>query len=373
MKEKDLLLARKIMKNSLNVQAGENVYIETKGLSTLPMMSAMIRAATELGAVPFYSFNDDSLLKEFIKNATAEQMQAKGRFDKMIMENCSAYVILRSEDDIFELSDVSEEKMVMFQNYHYSQVHRETRVPKLRWCVLRYPNNVKSALCKMSLESYEEFYFNSCLADYEKMGEAMLPLKELMERTDRVKIVAPDTNIEFSIKNIVSVISNGKRNLPDGEIFTAPVKDSINGYIKFNTNTVFNGFSFSDIYLKFENGRIVDFDCNGNRKSLEKILNIDDGSRYMGEFAFGVNPYIVTATGEGLFDEKISGSIHMAVGNSFKGSCDNGNVSNVHWDLIQIQTQDCGGGEIYFDGVLIRKNGIFVIDELQGLNQENLK
>lgn len=360
------------MTGSLELKPGEKVFIETRGFSTLPMLSAMIRAATEVGAVPFYYFNDDSLAKEFINAASEEQMKMKGAFDKAIMEQCSAYVVLRAEDDLYELQDVSEDKMVMFQNHHFSQVHRDTRIPKLRWCVLRYPNSVKAAMNNMSIKQYEDFYFSSCLLDYKKMGEAMVSLKKMMEKTDRVRIIGPDTDIEFSIKGIMTVVSAGRKNLPDGEVYTAPIIDSINGHVFFNTRTDFNGYSFSNIYLEFENGKIVNSRCTGNQKSLDKILDMDAGSRYMGEFALGVNPYILSETGEGLFDEKISGSFHIAIGNSFEGTCDNGNRSNVHWDLIQIQTEQCGGGEIYFDGVLIRKDGVFVVDELLCLNPENL-
>ena len=252
-------------------------------------------------------------------------------------------------------------------------VHSEIRVPQTKWCVLRYPNAAFAAMSKMALEEFEDFYFDACLVDYVKMGQAMKPLKKLMDKTKKVRIVAPGTEVEFSIAGLKSIICDGKMNIPDGEVYTAPVKDSINGVIQFNTDTTYMGTVFSNICLVFKDGKIVEGHSMINDDKFQKILNIDEGSRYMGEFALGVNPFVTQPMLDILFDEKISGSFHMAIGNSYEDETNNGNKSAIHWDLVQMQDAEHGGGEIFFDDVLVRKNGRFVLPDLIGLNPEKLK
>jgi aminopeptidase len=223
----------------------------------------------------------------------------------------------------------------------------------------------------MSTDAFEEFYFSVCNLDYSKMDKAMDALAARLNKADKVRIIAKDTDISFSIKGIGSKKCSGHCNIPDGEIYTAPVKNSINGKITYNTPSVENGFKFENVSFTFKDGKIVDATANDTAK-LNAILDTDDGARYIGEFAFGVNPYIVKPMGDILFDEKISGSIHFTPGSCYD-DCYNGNVSAIHWDLVQIQTKEYGGGEIYLDGELIRKDGLFVPSDLTCLNPENLK
>lgn len=360
-----------VLKNSVALKKGERIYIEAFGQSTLLMMQEFIRVATKMGAVPFYFYNDENLLKQVIDNADATQMETFGKIYQNIMKSSDVYIAIRGFDDIFTLATVKPEQMDLYRKYYFNPVHREVRVPNTRWCVMRYPNKTMAASSRMSLEAFEDFYFKACLVDYKKMGKAMEPLVKLMEKTDKVKIIAPNTHLEFSIKGIPVIKSEGDVNIPDGEVYTAPVKDSINGVVQFNTDTVYDGIFFSNIKLEFEKGKIIHASSLVNDDKLQEIIN-SDGARYMGEFALGLNPYVTQPILDILFDEKISGSFHMAIGNSYDVA-DNGNKSAVHWDLVQMQNLAKGGGEIYFDGVLIRKNGLFVIDELKGLNPENLK
>ena len=205
------------------------------------------------------------------------------------------------------------------------------------------------------------------------MGKAMLPLKELMDKTENVHIKGNDTDLTFSLKGIKAIVCDGKMNIPDGEVYSAPVKDSINGYVQFNTDTMYDGVFYSNIRLEFKNGRIVTGTSLVNNDKFQKMLDLDDGSRYMGEFALGVNTYITHPILDILFDEKTCGSFHMAIGNSYEDETNNGNKSSIHWDLVKIQTLEHGGGEIWFDNKLIRKDGLFVLPELKGLNPQNLK
>ncbi len=365
-------LAENVLKNSVKLKKGEKIYIEAFGPAVLDLMEIFIRKATELGGVPFYFYNDEHLLKAVIDNASEEQMKAFGETYRQQMASSDVYVALRGYDDIFALSDVNERQMALYMQHYYNPVHRSTRVPRTRWCVMRYPNQAMAALAKMSVEAFENFYFDACLVDYAKMCEAMTPLKELMERTDKVRIIAPGTDLAFSIKGIPAIKCCGEVNIPDGEVYTAPVKNSINGVVQFNTDTVYNGIFFSNVRLVFKDGRITEASSLANNDKLQDILETDAGSRYMGEFAFGLNPGITHPILDILFDEKIGGSFHMAIGNSYD-EAPNGNSSSVHWDLIQMQDAVHGGGEIYLDGVLVRKDGRFVLPELEGLNPEELK
>jgi len=367
MGNKTLQLAQCIMSHSLNVQPGENVFIEWMGQATLPLLRAMINVATEMGANPVCVFNDPAFTKEFLFKATPEQITAKAEMDLSILRQCQSFVRVRAEDDPFWETDLPPGKIELYNRLYVGPVHMRYRIPHTRWCVLRYPSPIKAALAGMSLQEYEDFYFNACLVDYHKMHEAAVPLKKLLEQTDKVRIVAPGTDVSFSLKGQKAEICSGYRNIPDGEVCTSPVKNSVNGKVSFNTETVWDGEPFSNISLTFENGRIVSADCVGSKEKLERILNLDEGSRYLGEFALGVNPNIRRVMKENLYDEKIAGSFHMAIGNQLP-YCRNGNESAIHWDLIQQQTAEYGGGEIYFDGVLVRKDGFFVVDELKGLN-----
>jgi len=366
-------LAENILYNSVKLKKGEIIYLEAFNASTKDLLNELIKVTTRIGATPFYFFNDTDFIRSSIEGARTEQIQKYTDIHKAIMEKADCYVGVRGYDDMFSLSDVDDKYKKLQNSIFHKQVHMLTRLPKTRWCVLRYPNTTMAAMSRMSLREFENFYFNACLLDYQKMGKAMLPLKKLMDKTSKVHIKGKDTDLQFSLKGQKAIICDGRMNIPDGEVYTAPVKDSINGYVQFNTDTTHNGDFFSNIKLEFKNGKIIKGTSMANNDKFQKILDIDAGSRYMGEFALGVNPYITHPILDILFDEKISGSFHMAIGNSYEDETNNGNVSSIHWDLVKIQTPENGGGEIWFDNRLIRKDGLFVLSELEGLNPKNLK
>jgi aminopeptidase len=244
-------------------------------------------------------------------------------------------------------------------------------VPHTKWVVLRYPTPAMAQSAGMSTRQFENYYFDVCMLDYAKMSQAMDPLVELMNRTDKVHIVGPGTDLRFSIKDIPAIKCDGRNNVPDGEIFTAPVKDSVEGVLSYNTPTIYQGVTHENMRLTFKKGRIVEA-TSSQTEIFNQVLDTDEGARYIGEFAIGVNPYITFPMKDTLFDEKIAGSFHFTPGNCYD-EAPNGNKSAVHWDMICNQTAEWGGGEMYFDGVLVRKDGLFVLDELKGLNPENLK
>ena len=287
------------------------------------------------------------------------------------MKKMDAFIGVRGDDNSAELSDVPEDKLDMYSKLYSSPVHHDIRVPKTKWVVLRYPTPSMAQSAHQSLESFENFYFNVCNMDYKKMSDAMDKLVDLMNETDKVHIKGEGTDLTFSIKGIPAVKCDGICNIPDGEVYTAPVKDSINGTLSYNTPSEYNSFTFDNVCLKFKDGKIIEATANDNER-INKIFDTDEGARYIGEFAIGVNPYITKPMNNILFDEKIMGSFHFTPGNCYEDA-NNKNKSAIHWDLVCIQTTEYGGGEIYFDDVLIRKDGLFVLEELKCLNPDNLK
>jgi aminopeptidase len=338
---------------------------------TQDLARQLIKEVYKVGGIPFPHYTDTRVQREQLLHCTEEQMALMAKIDGAEMEQMDCYVGVRGTDNVSELADVPAEKMKLYETYYMTPVHHNIRVPKTRWVVLRYPNAAMSQLSNTSQEAFEDFYFNVCNLDYAKMGKAMEPLVDLMNRTDRVRIVGPGTDLSFSIKNIPAVPCDGERNIPDGEVYTAPVRESINGTLSYNTPAVFQGFTYENICFTFENGKIIKATANDTER-INQVLDTDEGARYIGEFAIGVNPYVLKPMKDTLFDEKIMGSFHFTPGNCYEDQAPNGNHSAIHWDLVCIQTPEYGGGEIYFDDVLIRKDGRFVIKELEGLNPENL-
>lgn len=364
-------LAENLVNYSMEVKKGDKVFVHFTGPSTEPLARQVIKEVYKVGGIPFTEYTNPRVQREILLNCTKEQMELLAKKDAAFMEEMDCYVGIRGSDNVSELSDVPSEKMAIYETYYSTPVHHDVRVKKTRWVVLRYPNNAMAQLADTSVEAFEDFYFDVCNLDYSKMSDAMDYLVEYMNKTDKVKIVGPGTDLEFSIKGIPAIPCSGQSNIPDGEVFTAPIRDSVNGSLAYNTPAVFQGFTFENISLTFKNGQIIEATSN-DTKRLNNIFDTDEGARYIGEFAIGVNPYITKPMKDTLFDEKIMGSFHFTPGNCYDDAS-NGNESAIHWDLICIQTPQFGGGEIYFDDVLIRKDGRFVVPELECLNPENLK
>ena len=370
MDERIKKLAKGLVQYSCHVQKGENVYINYIGAATEDLARQLVKEVYEAGGCPFVHYVNPRLQREILLGCTEEQLALMAETDSLEMSKMDCYIGVRGSDNVSENADVPPEKLSLYERLYTTPVHHGIRVPKTKWVVLRYPNAAMAQLANTSVERFEDFYFDVCNLDYSKMGKAMQPLVDLMNRTDRVHIVGPGTDLTFSIKDIPAIPCDGHMNIPDGEVFTAPVRDSINGTLSYNTPAVFQGFTFEGISLTFRDGKIVDATANDPER-IRQVFDTDEGARYVGEFAIGVNPYITTPMKDTLFDEKIMGSFHFTPGNCYD-EAPNGNHSSIHWDLVCIQTAEYGGGSIYFDDVLIRDNGRFVVPELECLNPENL-
>ena len=364
-------LAENLINYSVRLAPGENVLIEAMSGQETALVTELVKAAYDAGGKPFIQFYNQEATRALLRGMTVEHADIMAAHDLARMKDMQAYIGLRGGANIYENADVPQDNMTVYQKHYFEPVHTRQRVGHTKWCVLRYPSPSMAQLAQISSEAFEDFYFDVCNLDYKKLSDAMDPLAELMEKTDIVRLVGPGTDLSFSIKGIPAVKCDGQRNIPDGEIYTAPVRGSVNGIISYNAPSVYQGAQFSGVVLEFKDGKIVHATSNDDTK-INAILDTDEGARYVGEFALGVNPYILAPMYDTLFDEKISGSIHFTPGSAYE-NCDNGNRSAVHWDLVLIQRREYGGGEIWFDGKLIRKDGLFTAPGLAALNPENLK
>ncbi len=362
-------LADVLVAHSTQLKPGERVLIEAFDIPDA-MIEALIERVTQAGAIPFVETKHGRVLRKLYQNASEDMMSHWASWELHRMQQMDAYIGIRGSLNALELSDVPNDRMQHYQKHIWGSVHRH-RVDKTRWVVLRFPSPAFAQAAGMSTEAFEDFYFKVCTLDYAKMHQAQLPLKQRLLETDRVRLTGKNTELEFSIKGIGAEICSGEKNIPDGEIYSCPIKESVNGVIHYNTPTLYLGVRFEDIKLEFENGKIVHA-TGSDTKRLNEILDTDEGARYIGEFAIGFNPYITKPMLDVLFDEKIAGSFHFTPGQAYE-DVGNGNKSAVHWDMVFIQTPEYGGGEIYFDNELIRKDGLFVPSDLHGLNPENLK
>lgn len=361
-------LAETLIKYSTQLQKNEKIFIDVNETDNL-LARELVKKAYEVEGIPYVRCNDDKLNSLIYKECTKEQLELMCENQLAFMKQMDAYLAIRASRNIYESSIVPSDKQELANKI--LRPVTEERVNNTKWCVMRYPNESFAQMAGMSTDDFEDFYFNVCNLDYSKMSKAMDSLVSLMESTDKVQLKGPGTDLVFSIKDIPAIKCDGKMNIPDGEVFTAPVRESVNGVITFNTPSVSQGFTFENIRFEFENGKIIKATSNDNEKINGK-LNTDEGARFIGEFAIGVNPYILKPMKDTLFDEKIMGSIHLTPGRCYE-EADNGNLSAIHWDLVLIQTPEYGGGEILFDDRLIRKDGLFVAEELLCLNPENLK
>ena len=367
MDQRKITLAKTLVNFSVSLKKGEKVLIDQIGLDSTELVQAIIREVYNVGGLPYVNITNPTIQRELLKNITEEQAKFKANLDNEFMSGMDAYIAIRGGNNIFELSDVPTDNLNLFAKLNRQTL--DTRLSK-KWVVLRYPNPSMAQSAKKSLEAFTDFYFNVCNLDYAKMDKAQDSLKALMERTDKVHIKGPDTDLTFSIKGMNAIKCSGEFNIPDGEIYTAPIKDSVNGHITYSIPSLQNGFAFENVRLVFKDGKIIESTSNDTER-ITAIFDRDEGARYIGEFAIGFNPYITEPMYDILFDEKIAGSFHFTPGNAYENAF-NGNRSALHWDLVCVQTPEYGGGEIWFDDVLIRKDGRFVIEELECLNPENL-
>jgi aminopeptidase len=366
---RNALLAHVVIHHSTQLQPGEVLYLDAYDIDD-GLVEDLVDATFAVGGIPVVQLRRSPLQRSLLMNATEAQLDLHAEIDLMMLQRSHAYVGLRAWDNVSYLADVPGDRIALHARRYQKPVHSDYRVNHTRWVVLRYPTPAMAQLARMSTAAFEEFYYRVCTLDYSRMARAVAPLAERMRATDQVHIVGPGTDLRFSIKGIGAVPCEGRRNLPDGECFSAPVRDSVEGTIAYNAPSLYQGTTFNNVRLSFEAGCIVHADGDPAPR-LREILASDEGASHVGEFSLAFNPFVLTPIGDTLFDEKIAGSLHFTPGQAYE-LADNGNRSQIHWDLVLIQRPEYGGGEIWFDGELIRKDGRFVVPELEGLNPEHL-
>ncbi len=362
-------LARLIVQHSTQLEPGEVILIESFDVNH-GLVLDLVDEAYRAGGVPLVFLRSNAVNRQLLRGATERQLQVQAAVELFEMQQAQAYVGLRGAENTAELSDVPPERMALHTRLLQKPVHFEYRVNHTRWVVLRYPTPSMAQAANMSTEAFEDFYYRVCTLDYDRMAEAMKPLEARMRATDRVHLKGPGTDLRFSIRGIGVVPCEGRRNLPDGECYTAPVRDSVEGTIAFNTPSLYLGTTYESLRFTFEGGRIVKA-CGRPADKLAALLDTDEGARFVGEFSLGFHPFILAPMKDTLFDEKIAGSLHFTPGQAYR-EADNGNRSRIHWDLVLIQRPEYGGGEVEFDGEVIRRDGRFLPAELAGLNPERL-
>ena len=366
MKNKIEVLASTIINHSIKVNRNENVRITCETMEPMPLVKELVRLINKKGANVEVSFFDPMLKALINKGTTPRKLSLLKELEEVEVTKFDSFIRIYCNQGDYMDSIVPDE--ITKSIGEALKKYRDIRVNEKKWVLLNYPSKVDAQKAKMAYDEFANFSFDAMCYDYEAMSKDLQPLKELMEKTDKVRLTGNGTDITFSIKGIPAIPCTGEANIPDGECYTAPVKDSINGVIKYNTPSPYRGNVFHGVTLTFKDGKIINATCDEDDKALNEIFNTDEGARYVGEFSIGTNPMIKYPMGDILFDEKIIGSIHFTPGACYNDAY-NGNSSSIHWDMVLIQREDFGGGNIYFDDKLIRENGVFVVDELKHLNK----
>ncbi len=362
-------LARLLVGYSTALKKGEKILLDMIDVPD-EFTVQLIRTVRAASGIPLVETRHTRVTREILRGTDQTHATLVRDLEMTRMKRVQAYVAIRGAANASEASDVPGDRMIL-----YSKTLRPVlnyRVNKTKWVVLRWPTPSMAQGAGMSTEAFEDLYFDVCTMDYRKMAKAMIPLQKRMQKADEVRIIGPGTELRFSIQGIGAKMCKGDRNIPDGEVFSCPVKDSVEGVIQFNTPTIYSGTKFENVRLEFNKGKIINGTAGSQTKRLNEILDTDRGARYIGEFSLGFNPHILNPMCDILFDEKIAGSLHFTPGQAYE-DCDNGNRSAVHWDMVLIQRKEWGGGEIWFDGELIRRDGVFVPKDLQPLNPNRLK
>ncbi|MDO5569476.1 MAG: aminopeptidase [bacterium] len=366
MDEKIRKLSDIIINYSIKVEPEEKVLITTHSLETIPLIKCLIKDIQAKGASPFIKIINSTLTSLINEKLTKQQIDLLVKEKYYDVNTYDSFITIRYTTNEYE------------EKYCYTKMRKildiksieadDIKINQRKWILLNYPSVIDAYKAKMKIDEYKEFAFETMTIDYQKLYKDLIPLKQLMEQTNEVKVIGPNTNLTFSIKDMPAIICAGESNIPDGEVYTAPIKESVNGYITYNTPSPYKGNIYHNIKLTFKNGKIIEAVATNDNDKLNEIFATDEGAKYIGEFSLGVNPQILNPVGDILYDEKISGSMHFTPGRAYKDAY-NGNTSAIHWDLVLIQRSEYGGGEIYFDNKLIRKDGIFVDDTLNQLNK----
>ncbi|MFV0519705.1 MAG: aminopeptidase, partial [Lachnospirales bacterium] len=282
MDQRNVQLAKNLVNQSVKAKAGDKVLIECRGVDGIELLNCCIKEVYKVGAYPYFNVVPESVERNMQLGATEEHIKALAQYETNRMDDMDCYIGIRASGNSTEMSDVPSEAAQIYSKFYSKPIHTDRRVPNTRWVVLRYPNASMAQFANSSVEAFEEYYYDVCLLDYKKMGEAMKPLIDLMNKTDKVRITGAGTDLSFSIKDIPAIACAGDLNIPDGEVYTAPVRNSVNGVISYNVPALYQGFTYENVKLVFKDGKIIEAYSNDNER-INKVFDTDESARYVGE------------------------------------------------------------------------------------------
>jgi aminopeptidase len=366
------ILAERMVNYSLKLQRGERAMIAA-GHSAMPLVKVFAAECLKVGAIPFTYFMDEELTRLFLSSLPQdndallnESIATYVDPINRMMDGVEAVVVIRSKETDTPYAGTTGKTLMAYQQQFGLLFHRFTNEKK--WIVLDWPTPLQARKARISYQAFYKFVMDVSLVDYAALHQAALPAKAVLDAADRIHITGPGTDLYFSKKGINTIIGAAANSYPDGELYTAPVKDSVEGYVTFTVPSNYMGQTFHGVRLELEQGKIVKATCKkGSQEALNAILQTDEGASYIGEFALGINPDIRQPMNDIHYDEKIAGSFHFTPGNCYNDAY-NGNRSAIHWDQVCMQDPAHGGGEIWLDGQLLRKDGVFVMDIFKALN-----
>ena len=359
--------AKVLVEYSTNVQSGDLTVIKTDNSQSAPLINAIYKEVLKRGGNPVIRCGIDGITETFFKNASDEQLAFVDEMTKMEYETAKNFISISAPSNVKQLARISPEKQAKrssaTRQLSESLMARSAK-GEANWVIADFPTQALAQEARMSLEDYTQFIINSCYLDTENPVDKWKEIeKEQQTKTDylntttKIRFVGEKTDITFSTKGRKWINCCGLNNFPDGEIFTSPVENSANGQIYFDFPAIYRGNEVNKILLTLENGKVVDYKVEQGEDFFVAMINQDEGARFVGEIAIGTNDRIQEITGNILFDEKIGGSIHMALGASYPETGGK-NISGLHWDLIKNMKN---GGQIYADDKLIYENGKFLI------------
>ncbi len=357
-----------LMDHSIRLNSDDVLLISTDNIPPEPV-AQLVKLAYQRGAKVMVKMKSSLPLAAQVPGSSDEFIKKLGEQDLQEVKKCTALIKLFSDTNPFDLADVPTEDMARWRSG--LRAAQNEILDNKKWVLVMWPSQTAAQMASKSTKAFTDYLLKVCTIDYPKMAKAAEPLAQRMTAGKEVQIKAPGTNLRFSIEGLPGIPCTGEYNIPDGEVFTCPTRYSMEGEITYNIPSTYLNTSFTNVHFKVKEGKIIEATADNNVKKLNDILDTDEGARYFGEWAIGFHPLITEPMNDILFDEKIAGSMHLTPGRAYK-ECDNGNTSSVHWDLVQIQRPEYGGGEIWIDGELIRKDGMFIPKDLLQLNPENL-
>jgi len=344
--------AQILVEHSARVKKGEVVEI-AGGPETAPLIQEIYRLCIKKGAFPRVEVGIPKLAYYYYHYASHEQLTNFPKIAHYIAHNTDAYIGLGGTTNTRELSTIPPKKLVLRRKV----TERINKIYlKKKWVIFEYPTPALAQEADMSLEEFEDFVYGAVIQDWKKEEKRQTKLKKILDRGRRVRIVGKNTDIQFSIAGRQAIKSYGLYNMPSGEVFIAPVETTTEGHIEYSFPAIYSGKEVDGITLEFKKGKVVHFSAKKNVSLLKEMLAIDRGASYLGEFGIGTNYRIKNFVKQILFDEKIGGTIHLALGMAYEMGGGR-NKSALHWDMIKDLRK---GGEVYVDGKIIQKNGKFV-------------